>query len=175
MSEVRDAAKAHWYLIQCKGGESFRAAENLTNQGFHVFHPLLEVERKRGSKLRWVEEPLFPYYLFIRLDQVDDNWRPIRSTRGVLKLVSFGTTPTPVPTSLVEALIANGEQRQEQPAENLYFRAGEQVEIIDGPLSSLSGVFESAKGDERVVVLLNLINQQQRVELSSRQLRRRES
>ncbi|WP_346427136.1 transcription termination/antitermination NusG family protein [Cobetia sp. ICG0124] len=58
MSEVRDAAKAHWYLIQCKGGESFRAAENLTNQGFHVFHPLLEVERKRGSKLRWVEEPL---------------------------------------------------------------------------------------------------------------------
>ncbi|WP_158772948.1 transcription/translation regulatory transformer protein RfaH [Cobetia sp. L2A1] len=174
MSEAQDAAKARWYLIQCKGGESFRAAENLKNQGFHVFHPLLEVEKKRGSKLRWVEEPLFPYYLFIRLDQVDDNWRPIRSTRGVLKLVSFGTTPTAVPTALVDALMASGECRKDQPAENVYFRAGEQVEIIDGPLTSLSGVFEVSKGDERVIVLLNLLNQQQRIELSSRQLRRTE-
>ena len=77
--------------------------------------------------------------------------------------------------TIAAALIASGELRQEQPPENVYFRAGEQVEIIDGPLSSLSGVFESAKGDERVIVLLNLINQQQRVELSSRQLRRSES
>ena len=70
--------------------------------------------------------------------------------------------------------MASGESRKDQPAENVYFRAGEQVEIIDGPLTSLSGVFESSKGDERVIVLLNLINQQQRIELSSRQLRRSE-
>ncbi|MEE3213915.1 MAG: transcription termination/antitermination NusG family protein, partial [Pseudomonadota bacterium] len=52
-----------WYVIQCKGGESFRAAQHLANQGYELFHPVLEVQKKRRNKLTWVEEPLFPYYL----------------------------------------------------------------------------------------------------------------
>lgn len=35
-------------------------------------------------------ESLFPGYLFIQLDQLNDNWHPIRSTRGVNQLVTFG-------------------------------------------------------------------------------------
>ncbi|MGB8714695.1 MAG: transcriptional activator RfaH, partial [Onishia taeanensis] len=79
---VESDAIARWYVIQCKGGESFRAAEHLANQGFDVFHPVLEVQKKRRGKLAWIAEPLFPYYLFIRLDRIASNWRPIRSTRG---------------------------------------------------------------------------------------------
>lgn len=169
---VESDAIARWYVIQCKGGESFRAAEHLANQGFDVFHPVLEVQKKRRGKLAWIAEPLFPYYLFIRLDRIASNWRPIRSTRGVLKLLTFGEEPVAVADSLIETLRRNASTSPENETANVYFRAGESVEIIEGPFQDLKAVFESQKGEERAIVLLNMLHKQQRLEMPIAQLRR---
>ncbi|HBP41458.1 MAG: transcription/translation regulatory transformer protein RfaH [Vreelandella alkaliphila] len=155
--------KPCWYVIQCKGGESFRAAEHLTNQGYEVFHPVLNAKRKRQGKLTLVNEPLFPYYLFIRLDQTVSNWRPIRSTRGVLRLLTFGNTPIAVPDALVDTLRA---QPHHQEGSHSYFCAGETVTITDGPFKDLEAVFKRCKGEERAIVLLNVLQRPQDVEIS---------
>ncbi|RUR32201.1 transcription/translation regulatory transformer protein RfaH [Vreelandella andesensis] len=152
-----------WYVIQCKGGESFRAAEHLTNQGYEVFHPVLSTKRKRQGKPTVVTEPLFPYYLFIRLDQVVSNWRPIRSTRGVLRLLTFGNTPIAVPDALVDTLRA---QPHHLEGSHSYFSAGEKVTITDGPFKDLEAVFKRCKGEERAIVLLNVLQRPQDVEIS---------
>ena len=173
MESLQDsAAQPRWYAIQCKGGESFRAAENLHNQAFEVFHPVLEVQKKRSGRLSWVKEPLFPYYLFIRLDRIASNWRPIRSTRGVLKLVVFGNEPVPVSDALIELLQQNACARQDDIKANVYFRAGETVEITEGPFEELQAIFESQKGEERAIVLLNMLHRQQRLEMPISRLRR---
>lgn len=151
-----------WYVIQCKGGESFRAADNLTNQGYEVFHPVLNAQRKRQGKLVTVAEPLFPYYLFIRLDQVASDWRPIRSTRGVLRLLTFGNRPVAVPEPLVETLRA---QPHHQEGSHTYFSAGEKVTITDGPFKDLEAIFTRCKGEERAIVLLNVLNRPQHLEV----------
>ncbi|WP_299310563.1 transcription/translation regulatory transformer protein RfaH [uncultured Halomonas sp.] len=169
--ESGDDAVPRWYVIQCKGGESFRAAEHLANQGYEVFHPVLEVQKKRRGKLEWVSEPLFPYYLFIRLDRLVSNWRPIRSTRGVLKLVGFGDMPVAVEDGLVATLREHGSERSATDR-NLYFRAGEAVTITEGPFKELQAVFASHKGEERAIVLLNLLHRQQRLEMPVAQLKR---
>ncbi|MHB0774016.1 transcription/translation regulatory transformer protein RfaH [Halomonas sp. WWR20] len=161
-----------WYVVQCKGGESFRASEHLSNQGYRVFHPVLEVQKKRRGKLCWAAEPLFPYYLFLHLDRLSSNWRPIRSTRGVLRLVSFGSEPLAVPDALIETLQKCAQRSPEAQEANVYFRPGEMVEIAEGPFSELQAVFESQKGDERAVVLINMLHKQQRLELPIGQLRR---
>ncbi|WP_252107392.1 MULTISPECIES: transcription/translation regulatory transformer protein RfaH [unclassified Halomonas] len=157
-----ESAHAYWYVIQCKGGESFRAAEHLANQGFDVFHPVLDVKRKRQGKLVTVTEPLFPYYLFIQLDHIASNWRPIRSTRGVLRLLTFGNTPVSVPDALVQGLYA---QPHRQHGSHTYFSAGEKVTISDGPFKNLEAVFEQAKGEERAIVLLNMLQRPQHIEV----------
>lgn len=167
-------ATPRWYLIQCKGGESFRAAEHLDNQGYQVFHPVLQVQKKRRGKLCWLDEPLFPYYLFIRLDRLDSNWRPIRSTRGVLKLVGFGNEPLPVADDLIETLRDNASRETPAQKANVYFRAGEIVEITEGPFRALQAVFDSQKGEERAIVLLNMLQGQQRLEVPIEHLRRNE-
>ena len=160
--ETIETSTAHWYVIQCKGSESFRAAEHLANQGYEVFHPVLDVKRKRQGKLTTVTEPLFPYYLFIRLDQVVSNWRPIRSTRGVLRLLTFGNTPIAVPDALVDTLRA---QPHRQEGSHSYFTAGEKVTITDGPFKDLEAIFTRCKGEERAIVLLNVLQRPQQVEL----------
>lgn len=172
-AEALDASP-RWYVIHCKGGESFRAAGHLGYQGYEVFHPVLEVQKKRRGRLVWVTEPLFPYYLFIRLDRLASNWGPIRSTRGVLRLVTFGKdTPVPVGDDLIEILKRQGDDRGDDTA-NLYFRAGEPVEITEGPFKDLQAVFESHKGEERAIVLLGMLQKQQRLEMPVNQLRRRD-
>lgn len=149
-----------WYVIQCKAKESFRAAENLQNQGFEIFHPFIQVEKIRNKKLTLVDEPLFPYYLFIHLSDVSDNWRPIRSTRGVLKLVTFGMKPIEVQQDLIDQL-----RQRIQPEPQNYLKAGDQVLIDDGPFKGLKAIFASKKGEDRVILLLNLLQQQQRLEM----------
>ncbi|EHA13555.1 transcription/translation regulatory transformer protein RfaH [Halomonas sp. HAL1] len=151
-----------WYAIQCKGGESFRAAENLSNQGYKIFHPVLNAQRKRQGKLVTIAEPLFPYYLFICLDQVVSNWRPIRSTRGVLRLLTFGNKPMAVPDSLVEVLRAQPHQKE---GIHTYFSAGEKVTITDGPFKDLEAIFTRCKGEERAIVLLNVLNRPQHLDV----------
>ncbi|WP_106477045.1 transcription/translation regulatory transformer protein RfaH [Phytohalomonas tamaricis] len=170
MSENADE-QLRWYAIQCKGGESFRAAEHLMRQNYHIFHPVLEVERKRRGKVETQREPLFPYYLFIRLDRQASNWRPIRSTRGVLKLVSFGREPAAVPDGLIETLMTQASESENHDNANAYFRPGAKVEITDGPFKDLEGVFINRKGEERVIVLLSILQRQQHMAFSVKQVR----
>lgn len=156
----------NWYVIQCKAKESFRAAENLENQGFEVFHPFIQVEKVRQGKLKLIDEPLFPYYLFIYLSDVADNWRPIRSTRGVLKLLSFGHQPVRVADELVDML---RERIAPQPED--YLKAGDRVLIEEGPFRGLNAIFQTKKGEERVILLLELLHKQQPLEVPVKAIR----
>ncbi|WP_106420296.1 transcription/translation regulatory transformer protein RfaH [Salinicola tamaricis] len=165
-------ALPRWYVIQCKGGESFRASEHLDNQGYEVFHPVLEVQKRRRGKLVWVAEPLFPHYLFIRLDRLASNWRPIRSTRGVLRLVGFGHEPVAVQDALIETLRDRVAADTSRERANVYYRRGDLVEITDGPFRALQAIFDAQKGEERAIVLLNLLQQTQRLELPVEALRK---
>ncbi|SFX62556.1 transcription/translation regulatory transformer protein RfaH [Marinospirillum alkaliphilum] len=149
-----------WYVIQCKARESFRATEHLQNQGFEVFHPFIQVEKIRQGKLTLMDEPLFPYYLFIHLSDVTDNWRPIRSTRGVLKLLTFGNQPLQVDEQLIDQL-----RQRVQPEPEHLLKAGDPLLIEEGPFKGLKAIFECHKGEERVILLLDLLQKQQRVEL----------
>ena len=129
--------------------------------GYDVFHPVLTLKRKRQGKLVSVTEPLFPYYLFIRLDQVVSNWRPIRSTRGVLRLLTFGNKPIATPNALIDTLRS---QPHHQDSIHTYFSAGEKVTITEGPFKDLEAIFTRCKGEERAIVLLNVLNDASAIE-----------
>ena len=96
-----DYEELRWYLIHCKPREDERALENLQRQGFECYRPARLLERRRNGRNCAVSEPLFPNYLFIRLDRVNDNWYPIRSTRGVIHIVRFNEFPLPVADEIV--------------------------------------------------------------------------
>ncbi|REC96125.1 transcription/translation regulatory transformer protein RfaH [Kushneria indalinina] len=159
-----------WYAVQCKSGESFRAAEHLSHQGYTVFHPIMQREKRQRGRTGQVVEPLFPWYLFIRMNPQQDNWAPVRSTRGVIKLLAFGQAPVPVPDALIDTL---RQQVDDQPvASGAYrFSVGERVEITEGPFKALEGLFVHGKGEERVIVLLNILQREHQVTVGAGQIR----
>lgn len=149
-----------WYLLQCKPRQDGRAAANLRNQGYRIFHPQVCRQTPSATGLNAMPELLFPGYLFIRLAS-QDNWAPLRSTRGVSRLVSFNN----VPAKVADTIIAGIEERCRQPVRQKAHAAGDRVCITQGPLQMLEGIFLTMNGQERVVILLQLLNRQQPVHL----------
>ncbi|KPY35894.1 MULTISPECIES: transcription/translation regulatory transformer protein RfaH [Pseudomonas syringae group] len=161
---------ARWYLIQTKPRQEARAEEHLQRQHFECYRPLKSGERKRSNRTS-VEEELFPGYLFIRMDQVHDNWYPIRSTRGVARIVTFGGHPVPVRDELIEQI----RQRLSAPAPRMVFTQGEPVLIKAGGFCDVEAIFLANDGTERAVILLNMLQRQQKVVLPISSLARMEA
>jgi transcriptional antiterminator RfaH len=160
-----------WYLIQTKPRQEARAQEHLQRQHFECYRPLKSDPLKRRTARPQSEEELFPGYLFIRMDQVHDNWYPIRSTRGVARIVTFGGQPVPVGDELIEQI----RQRLSAPAPRAVFSHGEMVRITAGGFSDVEAIFLAADGTERAVILLNLLQRQQKVVLPISSLVRMEA
>jgi transcription elongation factor/antiterminator RfaH len=151
---------SNWYLLQCKPRQDERAELNLLQQNYVTFRPQLVSERLvRGKRLR-VLESLFPGYLFIQLSR-EDHWAPIRSTRGVSRIVEFNHVPALVADQVIEHLRLRSVQSPESHSADLL--PGEVLQIVHGPLSPLEGVFLSMLGAERVMLLLQFLNRQQHV------------
>lgn len=148
----------HWYLIHTKPKQEFRAKQNLEQQGYACYLPIMHSEKLRRGKIAVAPTPLFPRYLFIQLgnDVSDKSWNPIRSTKGVNRLVVFGASPAKVDYQLVATLQKQERQMQEQP-ETLY-STGEQVQLMDGAFAGLEGIYQMIDGDQRAIVLIELLS-----------------
>ncbi|MFZ9615856.1 MAG: transcription/translation regulatory transformer protein RfaH [Fluviibacter sp.] len=155
-----------WYLVQSKPRNEARALENLVRQGYETYLPLMEVERLQRGKLLKKMEPLFPRYLFLHLEEGNDNWGPIRSTLGVAGLVRFGQAYAVVSNEVMEAV-----RERTQDIRKTLFESGDNIRVVSGPLLGLEGVFEIADGEQRSFVLLEFMQKQQRVSVSTADLR----
>ena len=160
---------ARWYLIQTKPRQEGRAQEHLQRQLFECYRPVKHGEKKRGSRGP-AEEELFPGYLFIRMDQTSDNWYPIRSTRGVARIVTFGGLPIPVKDELIVQI----RERLLAAPPKVAFEQGDAVRISAEGFNDVEAIFLTADGDERAVILLNLLHREQKVTLPVSSLTRME-
>ena len=161
----------HWCAIHTKPRQEMLAAENLSHQEFEIYLPRIKQAHRYRHQWQDKIEPLFPRYLFIRLDLGKDNIAPIRSTRGVSKLVSFSGLPATVPDPFIETLIQSADPDTElfHPEVPL-FEAGETVTIVDGPLQGLAAIFNARDGEARSIILLELLGKTQQVRIDSTHL-----
>lgn len=146
-----------WYLVHCKPRQDERAEENLLRQGYGCYRPQHSRERIVRGRRQTVFESLFPGYLFIQLT-ADANWAPLRSTRGVNRIVGFGSMPLPLDNGLIAHL-----QQREATAVEPAFEAGDSVRITAGSFAELNAIFMAMEGEQRVILLLEMLSRQQQI------------
>ena len=155
----------NWYLLQTKPNAHVMACENLRRQGFDVFSPLISKTTKKNSKFLDIKTPLFPGYLFLgtSIDQVP--WKSINGTRGVSKAVTLDGVYRSVSAHIIEGL-------QQRCDERGGFRSLDDIELGDrakierGPFSEFICTVDQIKDDQRAWVLIDLLQQQTRAEVS---------
>ncbi|MDG1818262.1 MAG: transcription/translation regulatory transformer protein RfaH [Porticoccaceae bacterium] len=158
-----------WFLLQTKSRQEARALENLERQGVDSFCPMVRVEKvSRGTRVV-KEEALFPSYLFVNFNQSKVSATSVRSTRGVSHFVTCGGSPVVVPKNLIEQLRKRTGSNSDELVSDLP-KIGDQLQIIDGPFRGLNAVFTEIDGNQRAVVLVDLLNQQVKASLPFKSL-----
>ncbi|WP_372882040.1 transcription/translation regulatory transformer protein RfaH [Psychromonas sp.] len=165
-----------WVVVYCKSKEELRAQQNLANQGIHSFFPKIMKEKIIRGKKTQVEEALFPSYLFVNISDSDKNYSPIRSTRGIYDFVKFGVNIASIPEEQIKQLerLCHAHNQHDVNRELLY-KNGDKVEIINGAFKGLTAVFEVEDGLERSMLLIKVLNQENKVSFKNLDIKKAES
>lgn len=157
----------NWYLVQVKANSLRIADRSLRRQGFQVFCPVVNSGRAKDGRSMTAAKPLFPGYLFVKVDPSGGPWRAINNTPGVSRLVAFGTNhPKPVPPLLIAELVLRCPSSSEQPqADRL--QPGDVIQVNAGPFSNLVSTIDSVEPDKRVIMLLEILGRTTRIGISS--------
>mgnify|MGYP001122526383 CR=1 FL=1 len=144
---------ASWYVVNVKPKKEGQVERLFVEGGFEIYCPKYRRERRVA--------PFFPGYAFLRFD-FPEQFQTVKYTRGVKRVVGTDDGPTPVPEEVVLGIRARErdglivfERYGEEPA------VGDEIEVVEGPLKGLRGIFRKEAGDsERVMILLNYVSYQ---------------
>lgn len=151
-----------WFAVQTQPRAEDRARLQLANQKFRAFLPKRECTVRHARRMMNVVRPFFPRYLFVVLDLTRDQWRCVNSTFGVASLVMCGNDPCPVPTGVVEAMVASADRCGVLQLGHK-FKIGESVRLAAGPFAEQLAVIDRLDDSGRIRVLLHLLGRQVRV------------
>ena len=153
-----------WYAMQTKANKEKEVEKRLSGLRIEVFLPWIRTRRRIGSRFHWVLVPLFPGYLFCRLDLLESG-KAARYAPGVKDFLKFGNHIAEVGSEIVTGLRERCPEGIAQ-IELMSAKPGDLVKISEGPFSGLEAIFEKKmKGNERVAVLLDILGRQTRLVL----------
>ena len=145
---------AQWFALRVKSRYEKIVSTIAQNKGFEQFLPLYQCRRRWSDRLKSVELPLFPGYLFCRLDA--QHRLPLLTIPGVLHFVGIGKAPFPIEDAeiaAIQAAIQSGLSTEPWP----FLELGQRVRLNAGPLAGLEGILIGTSKQDRLVVSVNLL------------------
>ena len=129
-----------WIAIRSKPRSEKIVSNELNKKGIESFLPLIKKRQQWSDRKKWVEFPLFPSYLFARIELKNSLY--IMNTHGVNTIVKFGDKVITVEDKVVNSIKLALEGGYElHPMK--YFTIGDQVEVIGGPMKGVLGIVEN--------------------------------
>ena len=151
-----------WFAIRVKSRSEKAAANSLAAYGIEVFAAAAPQRRVWVDRVRVVEMPLFPGYIFGRFDL--SQRRTVEDTAGVASIVRIGNESCPVEDAEIAALrklIASGTDIHRSP----FLEVGAPVRVKHGPLTDTLGTLVQMKNQFRLVISVMILQRAVSVEI----------
>ena len=161
---ANSTAQWPWFALQVRTRHEMGIADHLEAIGYESFLPLYKSRRRWSDRIKEVDTPLFPGYIFCRFNS--QNWLPILKHPGVIQIVGYNRIPVPIDDFEIDAirtLGASGLPNQPWP----FPKVGDRVRIESGPLRGLEGMLVEFKNSRRFVVSVSLLQRSVAVEIDS--------
>jgi transcription antitermination factor NusG len=166
--ELNQGLRRQWFAVQVKARCEKLVATVLQHKGFEQFFPSYQSRHRWSDRLRTVEVPLFPGYVFCRLDP---QYRlPVLVTPGVVKFVGIGRFPVPIDDAeiaSIQSAVQSGLRTEPWP----FLDVGQRVQVEDGPLTGLEGILVEVRKLHRVVLSVTLLRRSVAVEVERQWVR----
>ncbi len=152
-----------WFALSVVPRKEKATAQALRMKGYTDFLPLYSVKRRWSDRMKVVELPLFPGYVFCRFNPL--TRLPILKMPSVMSVLGLGANPEPVADDEIEALqtvCKAGVHAIPYP----YLVAGAKVKINEGPLAGVEGILVEEK-ETKLVLSVSLLQRSIAVEVES--------
>ena len=170
------ADTAKWYVVHTYSGyentvkatiEKTVESRGLQEQILAVSIPLETVtEITESGVSKTYDRKVYPGYVLVKMVYSDDTWHVIRNVRGV---TGFVGTSSNDPTPLTEDEVYEMGVEKREIVVN--YAVGDTVRILDGPLSSFTGMVESIEVEKNAVsVIVSMFGRETPVEFELDQI-----
>jgi transcription antitermination factor NusG len=163
-----DDNQHRWFALRVRSRYEKLVSTLLRNKGYEEFLPLYWSRRRWSDRFQSVDLPLFPGYVFCRLDP---QYRlPLLITPGVLHFVGVGRIPEPIDDGEIAAIqstMRSGLRAQPWP----FLKVGHRVRLEEGPLNGLEGILIEVRKQHRIVVSVTLLQRSVAVEIERQWVR----
>ncbi len=159
-----DRNVAYWFAVHTRSRHEKQVDSFLKEKCIDSFLPLTKTLSRRKDRVKFVDLPLFPGYLFAYI--TIDNLYDVINTRGVVRIIGADhSTPIPIPEKQVNdiRLLVNSRV-QLDPYQ--YFVSGTKIRVKSGPLMGIEGILLKKKTNYRVVVSVDLLQRSASAEVS---------
>jgi transcription antitermination factor NusG len=150
-----------WYAVRVKPNFEKTAAAALAARGLEQFLPTYTENRRWSDRVKVTEFPLFPGYLFCRMDLGCRT--PVLSAPGVIGIVNCGAQLLPVSEEEIEAV-----RRAAQIVPLVrwpFLETGQRVRVTCGSLAGLEGIVVDHRGECRLVLQISLLQRSVSLEI----------
>ncbi|HET6513662.1 MAG TPA: UpxY family transcription antiterminator [Thermodesulfovibrionales bacterium] len=147
----------NWYALYVKSNHEFLVHDELTKKQIETFLPTVRKLRQWKDRRKWIDFPIFPGYLFVRLHPSPENFVGVLKTRGAMNLLSAEPGyPTPVANEEIDSLklmVGSGQLLDIYP----HLKEGTRVRVRSGPLQGSEGVLQRKEDQCTFVVNIELL------------------
>src|SRR5947208_10499662 len=153
-----------WFAVQVKSTHEKRVTSLLQYQTYECFLPFYTSRRRWSDRIKSVELPLFPGYVFTRFTPADRI--PILKTPSVISIVGIGGIPAPIDECEIAAIqraVASGFGLSPHP----FLQIGQRVRINGGSLYGLEGHISDVRKGDRVILSVTMLQRSVAVDVDS--------
>jgi transcription antitermination factor NusG len=151
-----------WYALHVRTRFEKVVARNLRGKGYEEFLPLYRRTNRWSDRVKEIELPLFPGYVFCRFNAL--NRLPILTVPGVNAVVGIGKNLLPVEESeldAIRAVLKSGRCCEPWP----FLEVGQRVRVEYGPLAGTEGLVMMLKNTYRLVISVHMLQRSVAVEI----------
>ncbi len=143
-----------WLALRVKSRYEKAVALAIRSKGYEEFLPLYRWRQTWSDRSKWVEMPLFPGFVFCRLDPM--HRLQLLTIPGVLNFVSLGKTPAPIDAAEIASVQA-AVRSDLVKAPCSFVDSGKRVRLERGPLAGAEGILIEVAEGRQVVVSISIL------------------
>ena len=155
----KDPNEMHWHALYVRSRAEKKVYDQLVDQGYEAYLPLITRVKQWSDRKKKLEEPLFKSYVFVRNNERQHYF--VLGVYGVVRFVTFEHEAVVVPEKQILAIkkYIDNPVENEEDLKNIDLKEGQLVRITNGPMQGLTGRLISVKSKRRLLVNIDVVGQ----------------
>lgn len=146
-----------WHVLYTRARSEKKVNEYLERRGFTTYLPLQKVRKQWSDRKKWVQEPLFRSYLFVKI--LRKEYFDVLMAPGAVKYVYFEGKPAIVPEKQINDLRQLIEHQVPIEQVTPIVHKGDRVRITRGPMMDVEGVMHDTQSGKKVIIQIEGLEQ----------------